>query len=650
MPSRCEQLLKPGDFLLVTDKLTSSFVDLDSLRDFIDLSCARRIRELVNWNGAKQKAVSTLRETAVVHDILDELLVDLAKAVRRQDVWSLAWDIVSRVSDERDNRKQRLLTDLALLETCDTDCPVVGQGSLESLTSADPFLDPGPLTQWIERVKKQVCQIRCGGTESGTGFLVAPTLILTCSHVVQTHIAAGRRAKIEVRFDYHDAAMNSAWRHVDPDWEILHAPASEADERPDRGAEPGTSELDFAILRMPSLMGEERGYFRISDADNLPMAGTPVFIAGHPGPTAPLQPLRISMAAPGVDGLNANRTRIRYRASTLPGSSGSPVFDRQFQPIALHNSRGEAGAGGFRRNNRGIPLSAICRHLGVSTLADLGQQPTIKAVESVTSPEATTESDSRDGSQNPTSVPHLPAVSFTVPFIGRNTLRSRVEDLCSGKSHVLVVDGKPKSGRTFSRQYIETAVAHRGDRFVPISLIDPRTRLSVSANSMAEEAATFCGWSRDNLAEVLSRDRETLGRRLATWIVGRCQESPGKVWFVIDDCDHAGVAPEVTQLLIGLLEQSQQAGRMRLVFLGINNEIGRVLPQHTVFESIELPTEEDCREFMRAFTREIQQPLNENILASVVGRLWDRLPHGDELFLRVLSLEIQVEMLRMQMT
>jgi hypothetical protein len=40
-----------------------------------------------------------------------------------------------------------------------------------------------------------------------------------------------------------------------------------------------------------------------------------------------------------VIGVNGNATRIRHRTNTLPGSSGSPCFDQDWTPVALHRGR-----------------------------------------------------------------------------------------------------------------------------------------------------------------------------------------------------------------------------------------------------------------------------------------------------------------------
>jgi hypothetical protein len=64
--------------------------------------------------------------------------------------------------------------------------------------------------------------------------------------------------------------------------------------------------------------------------------------------------------------------RLRYRAPTQRGSSGSPVFDAiQWQVVALHHAGGKQlaklnGSDGFEAANEGISLLSIFEALRLS--------------------------------------------------------------------------------------------------------------------------------------------------------------------------------------------------------------------------------------------------------------------------------------------
>lgn len=250
--------------------------------------------------------------------------------------------------------------------------------SLESLTSpADPFVGTTRLARWLIRAERQTCQVRCGA-EHGTGFLVAPDLVLTCYHVVQQHLVGAMvAASVQVRFDYRTDALGNeppyeagAWLDIDPDWTIPHARYSQADIT--LQGEPALDELDYALLRLRLRVGTEvpkdepepRGWVDLSVDPSLPRPESPILIVQHPGrdvPPPPQMPLQIAFATPGFEGPNGNGTRVAHKVSTKPGSSGSAIYNRQLRAVALHHNRGQINprAEGLTLNNRGIPLARI---------------------------------------------------------------------------------------------------------------------------------------------------------------------------------------------------------------------------------------------------------------------------------------------------
>jgi hypothetical protein len=70
-----------------------------------------------------------------------------------------------------------------------------------------------------------------------------------------------------------------------------------------------------------------------------------------------------------------NGTRVHYRTNTMPGSSGSPVLNRDLELVALHHS-GEPGSPDFRlechqqvtpaKYNEGIPIATIQAHVAAN--------------------------------------------------------------------------------------------------------------------------------------------------------------------------------------------------------------------------------------------------------------------------------------------
>jgi V8-like Glu-specific endopeptidase len=65
----------------------------------------------------------------------------------------------------------------------------------------------------------------------------------------------------------------------------------------------------------------------------------------------------------------ADANVVQYTTSTLPGSSGSPVFDDDFQVIAIHHSGGmliEPGTKQCYLRNAGTSMIAVLKDLQVN--------------------------------------------------------------------------------------------------------------------------------------------------------------------------------------------------------------------------------------------------------------------------------------------
>jgi hypothetical protein len=310
----------------------------------------------VSWRESLSQTVFEVREVAVRQGVVDRLLIGAV--------------------EERPNRSDLLALALALAQRPGWNMPIgthsldIGS-ALEQVTSgpANPFFDTTRLARWMIAVERQVCQVRCGYAY-GTGFLVAPDLVLTCHHVVEWHLTGSvSKADVQVRFDYRRTVTGAeppdddgAWIGLDPGWPIPNSRSSTADFT--LVGEAAADELDFALLKLEKQVGLDsppaetrpRGWVDMSRDRSLPEAGSAIFIVQHPandkaGP--PQMPLQLALSTPGYEGVNAIGTRITYTPSTKPGSSGSPVFDRTLAAVALHHCRGEA------RTNRGIPLAKI---------------------------------------------------------------------------------------------------------------------------------------------------------------------------------------------------------------------------------------------------------------------------------------------------
>lgn len=201
-------------------------------------------------------------------------------------------------------------------------------------------------------VSKAVCRIsirsRSGQLESyGTGFLVAPNLLLTNNHVLETKEAAMYAV---AEFNYED--------------DVQFMPLDIISFRLDPEALFITDEaLDFTLVAVEEsnvhaipLAGF--GYLPLLPKPGKILEGEYVTIIQHPngGPKA------ITIRENEVKFISSDF--VQYVSDTEPGSSGSPVFNDQWVVVALHH----AGVPDPEDNtrwiaNQGIRISSIIHHL-----------------------------------------------------------------------------------------------------------------------------------------------------------------------------------------------------------------------------------------------------------------------------------------------
>jgi hypothetical protein len=227
----------------------------------------------------------------------------------------------------------------------------------------------GPMIERFLALQGQVCRIEAA--VGGTGFLVAPDLVLTNYHVLKGEIASKDFSGVVCRFDYlSESSRGVAVRPVVSGCCFAHAEYAPADATT-QGRQPVKGELDYALIKLSRPVGNDpvddkgrlRGTLAVSASAPIPAEQRILFIAQHPesGPLSSSWGLSRGAAWGGL--------RMRYTAETLPGSSGSPVFDGDLSLVALHHA-GEPGStlqpGEY---NQGIPISLI-----VSDLAEKGVQ------------------------------------------------------------------------------------------------------------------------------------------------------------------------------------------------------------------------------------------------------------------------------------
>lgn len=208
------------------------------------------------------------------------------------------------------------------------------------------WLNPGQFRERLAQRERQVCRVVVG-SGGGTGFLVAPNLVLTNHHVI-TRLLDGRASPLDAHclFDFRalaDGTPVHAGRRValHREWLVDSSPPAGSD-LVVGGAEPDAGECDYAFLRLAEPIGDEplssehdapvRGWLPVADPPPAAASGHEVFVLQHPKQ----RPLALTLGR--ILGYNAGGNRLRHDANTQRGSSGSPCLNANLELIALHHA------------------------------------------------------------------------------------------------------------------------------------------------------------------------------------------------------------------------------------------------------------------------------------------------------------------------
>lgn len=196
----------------------------------------------------------------------------------------------------------------------------------------------------------------------GTGFLVSRDLLLTNHHVLPSaDVATGSALELDFQRSLDGALLPVVELRFDP------ARFFVADQA-----------LDFAMVAVAGSPASTApyGWCRLTDAQGTVVVGECVTIVQHPRGREKEVVLRENKL------VDIPEQVLHYVTDTEPGSSGSPVFNDQWEVIALHHASvpdaqartaGASGTTGGGFLNEGIRISRILRHLEAADLDDEGR-------------------------------------------------------------------------------------------------------------------------------------------------------------------------------------------------------------------------------------------------------------------------------------
>ena len=282
-----------------------------------------------------------------------------------RDIWSgnalrnsLCADRLSAVIDRHVMRtQQRWSMSPNMLRTLQDD-----PQSLERNFSGERTFAVNTIKRMLEKCTGIGCVTDAQGRRLGTGFLMeadslalgAPgeLVFVTNSHVI-SHGVQGAIAPDEawVSFELECAAKGQPVSHKVLSPVLFSSPPGS----------PGVTANDRLDVTVVKLQSWPDGGVALRTSDSLPTPSrkTKVFVVGHPSGDA----LQLSLHDSELLDVCDEERLLHYRTPTEPGSSGSPVFNMNWEVVAIHHAGSPAmprlrGKGHYEANE-GISLRAI---------------------------------------------------------------------------------------------------------------------------------------------------------------------------------------------------------------------------------------------------------------------------------------------------
>lgn len=186
----------------------------------------------------------------------------------------------------------------------------------------------------VVRLAVEVVSGSFSETSVGTGFLIQPDLVLSNHHVLFPNKQSA--AKVTVRFDY--------------DLNLDTSPTPYDDVVGISGSIEGNPEHDWAVVRLEQPVS--RSWIDLTPG--AAQVDACAYIIQHPAGGAKMVALHNNTIR------FADGEVVQYLTDTLPGSSGSPVFNNRWEIIALHHQSIAVNVGSRREiRNEGIAIARV---------------------------------------------------------------------------------------------------------------------------------------------------------------------------------------------------------------------------------------------------------------------------------------------------
>lgn len=430
----------------------------------------------------------------------------------------------------------------------------------------EPFLSSADMIDLLPKVARRICAVALGtpyNAIKGSGFLIAPDIVITNYHVVEAFIDEDKATgEIKQRepgdqlfffFDYLRAPspkvppgaghQGSVCVNAAKEWLILGRKRLPNDGTQQCPKEIKNNELDYALIKLARPVGSlsaqtgglVRGWLPLEDTIDLETPQKRILVVQHPEALPQLFDIG------EYEGLDDTKTRVRYSVSTAHGSSGGAAIGTDGRLFALHNAEVKCQdiALGAKRVNQGVRIDEIAK--------DIGARIPRTAMPSETTLLWSLNDDFRN----------------SLPIIGRSIFRDYVTQMSmSNSQRVLVVTGTPPVGLKFSiKMLLRMRVPDaRVAVFSPPDLqkdlregFVPRFIKELNVGSRAGKMPDVRDTEGENrwvpdvakwLADAIAKDQETNRTKYPAWLV---------LNTIVDQNDSFGWADHLEDLIATLL-------------------------------------------------------------------------------------------------
>lgn len=305
---------------------------------------------------AKNRLMQNLSHEFVDIEQRDELLEDLLRQTSYDKARDMAAIIVHNRLSPNPVFLDQLTNSYRIPLTADFSGQEVALGpeikwrgpddiELQSFFKPQPdIMDVGFLKRAIARTAS-VCKVEIPPLNRiGTGFLIAPTLLLTNYHVLgQTdEEVKNNAAQIVLHFGYTEENDNQLTYHrfrLDAKQPIL------SQSQANHGLDYVLLQVQSDITKIPEI---QPAPYNLKP----PSKGMGVHILQHPQGNT----MKLAINNNGITGIYSSQGLMQYVTYAFGGSSGSPCFNDDWEVVALHHAE---RAKSFGKIREGILLGAI---------------------------------------------------------------------------------------------------------------------------------------------------------------------------------------------------------------------------------------------------------------------------------------------------